>query len=192
MFTFVMQRDGLAFPEALRLLAGKAGVEIDERTRRDDARRARLRTVLETGIAFYHAVLTASKPGEPALAYLRGRGFTDETIEAHQLGWAPDGWDSMARRLIDKRDVRPEEHVEVGLASPRQGGGGPGRPPVFDRFRARVLIPIRDQNGHAVGLGGRILTAVGADGRDTGPKYLNTAATPLFDNSRTLYLVDKA
>jgi DNA primase len=191
-FSFVMERDGIAFPEALRQLAAKAGVELDERSRRDDAHRARLRTVLETAIAFYHAVLTASKSGEPALAYLRGRGFTDETIEAQQLGWAPEGWDSMARRLIEKRDIRPEELIEVGLASPRQGGGGPGRPPVFDRFRARVIFPIRDQNGHAVGLGGRILGAEGEGGRDTGPKYLNSAATPLFDKSRTLYLIDKA
>ena len=79
-FSFVMQRDGLTFPEALRQLATKAGVEIDERTKRDDARRARLRQVLDTTIAFYHAVLTGSKGGEPALTYLHDRGFTDDTI----------------------------------------------------------------------------------------------------------------
>src|SRR5215204_5363318 len=103
-FSFVMQRDGLTFPEALRQLAAKAGVEIDERTKREDARRARLRQVLDTTIAFYHAVLTGTKTGEPALAYLKGRGFTDETISTHQLGWAPAGWDVMARQLQAKRD----------------------------------------------------------------------------------------
>jgi DNA primase len=179
-FSFVMERDGLSFPEALRMLAAKAGVEIDERTKREDARRARLRGVLDAAIAFYHAVLTNTKVGELALAYLRGRGFTDDTIEAHQLGWAPAGWDVMARRLQAKRGIDPNDLVEVGLASPSQRGRG-----VIDKFRARVVFPIRDQNGHAVGLGGRLLEG-------EGPKYLNSPATSLFDKSRTLYLIDKA
>jgi DNA primase len=179
-FSFVMQRDGLSFPEALRLLAGKAGVEIDERTKREDARRARLRQVLDTTIAFYHAVLTGSKAGGSALEYLHARGFTDATIETFQLGWAPAGWDVMARQLQAKRDIRAEELVEVGLASPSQRGRG-----VIDKFRARVIFPIRDQNGHATGLGGRLLEG-------EGPKYLNSPATPLFDKSRSLYLIDKA
>ena len=179
-FSFVMQRDGSTFPEALRTLAARAGVEIDERTKREDARRARLRQVLETAVAFYHAVLTGSKAGEGALAYLKGRGFADATIESHQLGWAPAGWDQMARQLQAKRDIRPEELVEVGLASPSNRGHG-----VIDKFRARVLFPIRDASGHAVGLGGRLLEG-------EGPKYLNSPTTPLFDKSRTLYLIDKA
>jgi len=180
-FSFVMQRDTATFPEALKTLAAKAGVEIDERSRHEDAHRARLRSVLESAVAFYHAVLTASAAGKPALEYLRGRGFTDETITAFQLGWAPGGWDQMTRALGSKRDVRPEELVEVGLAAPRQSGRGG----VYDKFRARVIFPIRDQNGHAVGLGGRLLEG-------EGPKYLNSPATPLFDKSRTLYLIDKA
>ncbi len=180
-FSFVMQRDGVTFPEALRTLAQRAGVEIDERTQREDAHKARLRTVLDSAIAFYHAVLTASNAGKPALEYLHGRGFSDATIETYQLGWAPGGWDQMTRTLATKRDVRPEELVEVGLASPRQSGRGG----VYDKFRARVLFPIRDQNGHAVGLGGRLLEG-------EGPKYLNSPATPLFDKSRTLYPIDKA
>ena len=176
-----MQRDSVTFPEALRILATRAGVEIDERTKREDAHRARLRQVLDHAIAFYHAVLTHSKSGEAALEYLHARGFTDATIADHQLGWAPGGWDQMTRALANKRDVHPDELVEVGLASPRQSGRGG----VYDRFRSRVLFPIRDQNGHAVGLGGRLLEG-------DGPKYLNSPATPLFDKSRTLYLIDKA
>jgi len=179
-FSFVMQRDSATFPEALRTLAARAGVEIDERTKREDARRARLRQVLDTAIAFYHAVLTGSRAGAPALAYLHGRGFTDATISTYQLGWAPAGWDVMARQLQAKRDIRGEELVEVGLASPSQRGRG-----VIDKFRARVIFPIRDQNGNAVGLGGRLLEG-------EGPKYLNSPATPLFDKSRTLYLIDRA
>jgi DNA primase len=179
-FSFVMERDSLTFPEALRSLAAKAGVEIDERTKREDARRKRLRDVLDAAIAFYHAVLTNSKAGATALDYLRGRGFTDATIETYQLGWAPAGWDHMSRQLQAKRGIRPEELIEVGLASPSQRGRGP-----IDKFRARVLFPIRDANGNAVGLGGRLLEG-------EGPKYLNSPATPLFDKSRTLYLIDRA
>ena len=186
-FTFVMERDTVGFPEALKSLAARAGVELDERTKQEDARNARLRTVLEGAIAFYHAVLTKSPTGEKALAYLRGRGFTDTTIEKHQLGWAPGGWDQLVRQLASKRQVSPQELLDVGLASPRQRGGG-----VYDRFRERVIFPIRDANGHPVGLGGRILGKEGEDGVDRGPKYLNSPATSLFDKSRTLYLIDRA
>ena len=189
-FSFVMKRDGLGFPDALRTLAAKAGVEIDERTKHEDMHRARLREVLETAIAFYHQVLTSTTLGQPALDYLRGRGFSDATIETFQLGWAPGGWDAMSRRLVEKRGIKPDELVEAGLASPaRSASRGVG---VIDKFRGRVLFPIRDQNGAATGMGGRILGAEGEGGRDTGPKYLNSPGTPLFDKSRSLYLIDKA
>src|SRR5258707_1421477 len=191
-----MQRDSVPFPGALGILANKAGVEIDERTKGEDAHRARLREVMESAISFYHQVLTTTNLGKPALDYLHDRGFTDQTIETFQLGWAPEGWDTLSRRLVEKRQFKAEELVEVGLASPgRSQSRGVG---VIDKFRGRVIFPIRDQNGSPVGFGGRILGAegstVGADGRtrETGPKYLNTAATPLFDKSRTLYLIDKA
>jgi DNA primase len=187
-FSFVMKRDGLSFPEALKVLATKAGVELDERTTREDARRARLREVLESAIAFYHAVLTGSKTGQVALDYLRGRGFSDETIQKHQLGYAPGGWDTLARQLAAKRQIRADDLVEVGLAQPRQSSRGG----VYDRFRERVIFPIRDMNGGPVGLGGRVLAVAADDDRDHGPKYLNSPATPLFDKSRTLYLIDRA
>jgi DNA primase len=185
-FSFVMQRDSVTFPEALKTLAAKAGVELDERSSREDARKARLREVLDSAIAWYHSVLTAHVSGAPALDYLHGRGFTDETIATFQLGWAPAGWDAMSRQLIAKRGVDPNAMAEVGLTQARTSGRG-----AYDRFRERIIFPIRDANGHAVGLGGRYLIAEG-DTRDHGPKYLNSPATPLFDKSRTLYLVDRA
>jgi DNA primase len=207
-FSFVMKRDGLSFPEALKVLATKAGVELDERTTREDARKARLRSVLESAIGFYHAVLIGSRAGQPALDYLRGRGFTDATIATYQLGYAPGGWDTLGRTLASKRQVRTDELVEVGLAQPRQSGRGGA----YDRFRERVIFPIRDANGAPVGLGGRIVpqreaestaptsgdrqpddpTRLPGGGRSDGPKYLNSPATPLFDKSRTLYLIDRA
>jgi len=185
-FSFVMQRDGVPFPEALKTLAGKAGVELDERSRAQDARKAHLREVLETAIAFYHTVLTAHRSGRPALDYLHGRGFSDETIEKFQLGWAPAGWDTMSRTLQARRGIDPRDLAEVGLTTSRPTGRG-----AYDRFRERIIFPIRDASGNAVGLGGRYLVAEG-DTADHGPKYLNSPATPLFDKSRTLYLIDRA
>ncbi len=190
LFSFVMKRDGLSFPEALKRLAARAGVELDERTTREDARRARLREVLETAIAFYHTVLTGHRSGRPALDYLRGRGFTDATIERFQLGWAPPGWDDMSRLLRARRGIEPGELAEAGLTTARSSGRG-----AYDRFRSRVIFPIRDGSGGPIGLGGRLLPRAEAGGEpeaDRGPKYLNSPATPLFDKSRTLYLLDRA
>jgi DNA primase len=185
-FSFVMQRDGVGFPEALRTLAARAGVELDEHTRRDDAKRARLHEALEAAIAFYHSVLTGHRLGLPALEYLRRRGFTDETITKYQLGWAPGGWDTMSSNVQRRRNVTPDQLADAGLTTPRQSGRG-----AYDRFRERIIFPIRDAGGAATGLGGRYLVAEG-DTRDHGPKYLNSPATLLFDKSRTLYLIDRA
>ena len=202
-FSFVMRRESLSFPEALKRLATRAGIEVDERTSREDARKARLREVLEQAIAFYHVVLTQSKTGAPALEYLHGRGFTDATIERFQLGWAPGGWDQMIKMLQSRRNVAVAELAEVGLTSQRQGGRG-----AYDKFRSRVIFPIRDASGNAVGIGGRILptpkaaaspadaapdAAPDAGAHDgSAPKYLNSPATSLFDKSRTLYLIERA
>jgi DNA primase len=184
-FSFVMKRDSLSFPEALKRLAARAGIEIDERTSREDAHKARLREVLENAIAFYHAVLTQSKTGAPALEYLHGRGFTDETIGKFQLGWAPEGWDQMTKMLQARRNVTLPELAEVGLTSARPNGRGS-----YDKFRARVIFPIRDAAGSAVGIGGRVLPGDSHD--ENAPKYLNSPATALFDKSRTLYLIERA
>ena len=185
-FNFVMERDGLDFPTALRQLAGRAGVELSERTTREDAERKRLREALEAAIAFYHQVLTSHAAGQPALDYLRKRGFKDSTIETFQLGFAPDSWDALSRALTERRHLNEEDLEGAGLATRR-----PNRRGVYDRFRARIIFPIRDASGNATGLGGRILGSP-TNGRDTGPKYLNSPATPLFDKGRTLYLIDRA
>src|SRR5664280_3702234 len=140
-----MQRDSVTFPEALKTLAAKAGVELDERSSREDARKAGLRDVLESAIAWYHSVLTAHVSGAPALDYLRGRGFTDATIETFQLGWAPAGWAAMSRQLIAKRGTDPNAMAEVGLTQARNSGRG-----AYDRFRERIIFPIRDANGHCL------------------------------------------
>jgi DNA primase len=179
-----MERDGVDFATAMRSLAGRAGVEMSERTTREDAQRKRLRDALEAAIAFYHVVLTEHPAGAPARDYLHGRGFTDETITTFALGWAPDAWDALTSTLMRKRQLSEADLEAAGLVSRRRSGSG-----VYDRFRGRVIFPIRDASGGATGLAGRIL---GPQTSESGPKYLNSPQTLLFDKGRTLYLIDRA
>jgi DNA primase len=178
-FTFVMRRDGLDFREALERLAEKAGVELSERTAREDRERKRLRDALESAIAWYREVLLQANLAEHARAYLDERGLAVETLERFTIGYAPNTWDALVKRLVGKGYTNAEL-IGAGLASQSNRGG------VIDKFRGRIIIPIRDASGRAVGLGGRIMP--GADG----PKYLNSPATRLFDKSRTLYGIDLA
>ncbi|MGH2462921.1 MAG: DNA primase [Candidatus Limnocylindria bacterium] len=178
-FTFVMKRDGLEFREALNRLAERAGVEVSARGAREDRHRKRLRDALEAAIAWYREVLRQARQAEPARRYLAERGFTEETLDQFAIGFAPDSWDALVKRLA-ARGFSSEEMIAAGLAS----AGQRGRP--VDRFRRRIIVPIRDAAGKAVGLGARAMP----DGE--GPKYLNSPATPLFDKSKTLYGIDRA
>ncbi len=178
-FTFLMRRDGIDFREALSRLAEKAGVELSAQTAKDDRHRRRLREALEAAIAWYREVLLQTPQAEAARAYLAERGLAEATLERFAVGYAPTTWDALTRRLIG-RGFNNEELIAAGLASPSNRGG------VIDKFRGRIIIPIRDASGRAVGLGGRIMP--GAEG----PKYLNSPAGPLFDKSRTLYGLDQA
>ncbi len=178
-FTFLMRRDGLDFREALSRLAEKAGVELSERSAGEDRRRRRLREALEGAIAWYREVLLQAHQAERARAYLEERALSADTLERFAIGYAPNTWEALTRRLIG-RGFNNDELIGAGLASPSNRGG------VIDKFRGRIIIPIRDASGRAVGLGGRILP--GAEG----PKYLNSPAGPLFDKSRTLYGIDLA
>jgi DNA primase len=178
-FTFLMRRDGIDFREALSRLAEKAGVELSAQTAKEDRHRRRLREALEAANAWYREVLLQAPQAERARAYLDERGLIAETLERFGIGYAPTSWDALTRRLIG-RGFTNDELIAAGLASPSSRGG------VIDKFRGRIIIPIRDASGRPVGLGGRIMP--GAEG----PKYLNSPAGPLFDKSRTLYGLDLA
>ena len=145
-FSFVMKRDGLTFPEALKVLAAKAGVELDERTTREDARKKRLRDVLESAIAFYHAVLTGSKTGAagarlPPRPRLHRRDDREvpARLRARRLGHARPA----ARREAQRPAPRSSSRSGSPSRASRARGG------VYDRFRERVIFPIRDANGVA-------------------------------------------
>jgi DNA primase len=178
-FTFLMRRDGLEFREALERLAEKAGVELSERSAREDRRKKRLREALEAAIGWYREVLLQAHQAEKARAYLAERGFAEETLDRFGIGYALNTWEALTKRLRAK-GFTDAELTDAGLASPSSRGG------VYDRFRGRIIIPIRDVSGRPIGLGGRIMP--GAEG----PKYLNSPATALFDKSRTLYGIDLA
>ena len=178
-FTFLMRRDGLDFREALVRLAERAGVELTDRSAREDRQRSRLREALEAAFAWYREVLLQAHQAERARAYLAERGLSDETLDRFGIGYAPNTWEALSKRL-HARGFTDTELIGAGLASSSNRGG------VYDRFRGRIIIPIRDASGRPVGIGGRIMP--GAEG----PKYLNSPATPLFDKSRTLYAIDLA
>ena len=159
-FSFVMKRDGVEFREALRALGERAGVEVSRRNPSEDRRRARLREALEAAFGFYREVLLHARAGERAATYLEDRGFTGETLERFGIGYAPEEWQALTRRLSARRFTH-DELLSAGLAT-RSSTGSP-----YDRFRGRVIFPIRDHAGGAIGMGGRILPG------GEGPKYLN-------------------
>ena len=174
--TFAMETDGLSFPEAIERLAGQAGLEVPQSSPQERERakvRSTLYDVVEQVCAWYEEQL--SQPGgRDAYDYLRGRGFTDETIGTFRLGFAPDGRGRLLQAM-EARGVRQDQLVEAGLIKMPEGGGNPR-----DYFFNRVIFPINDSRGRVIAFGGRIL----GDGQ---PKYLNSPETPLFHKGRSLY-----
>lgn len=181
-FSFVMKKEGWDFPEALRYLAERAGVEITPQSPEQEAQdeaHDRLRELLEAAATFFRHNLTQSEAGKPALEYLRSRGITDASLETFGVGFALDSWDAATRHLVE-RGYQEQEQVEAGIASERDSGG------VFDRFRGRIVFPIRDARGRMAGFGARTMDPEGV------PKYLNSPQNVLFDKGRLLYGLDQA
>ena len=180
-FTFVMKREGWDFRQALERLAERAGVPLEARKPEDTAQREayqRLYDLMEEAVAFYrHHLHTPA--GQRALDYLHKRGLTDETIETFGLGYAPNGWEA-ARKYFTGKGYTDDDLLAAGLLTQRDDGR------IYDRFRHRVMFPIRDARGRAVGFGARTLDPDGI------PKYLNSPQTDIFDKSRLLYGLDKA
>ncbi len=180
LFTFAQKLHGWDFKEALRELAHEAGVQLRAQTPEQKSRSDRLehlRGILASAAEFYEQELHRSA-GTAALVYLREeRGLRSETIGRFQLGFAPESWDFMLRGLRDLGHS-DDDIVEVGLAARSENGR------VYDRFRNRLMFPIRDERGRAVGFGGRAL------GTEDAAKYINSPQTPVFDKSGLLYGLD--
>jgi DNA primase len=179
-FKFVMKREGIDFKEAMQKLALRAGVEIKEYTRETPEQKEayeNLRKILEDAIIYYRTHLFNNKN---IFDYLKDkRGLTESTIETFGLGYAPAGYDNFLKHFLNK-GYTEQDLVNSGMLSEREDGK------VFDRFRNRIMIPIRDEQGRMTGFGARIVDP------DDIPKFLNSPETPLFSKGRLLYGLDRA
>lgn len=181
-FKFVMKKENWDFKEALRYLAERAGVTLEAyhaQAPEEKEAHERLRRLLEESVTFYRHHLS-TPAGKFALDYIHEkRHLTDATIETFGLGYAPQGWDNAFKHFTEK-GYSEQELLEAGLVSRRESGG------IIDRFRNRLMIPIRDENGKMTGFGARIL-----DPNDV-PKFMNSPETAVFIKSRLLYGLDRA
>jgi len=180
-FSFIMKKENLDFGEALRLLADKAGVPLEERRPEQaekESRLDKLRDLNAVTASFFNHHFVASSQAGAARDYVESRGLNDDTIERFEIGYALDEWDALLGYL-KKKGYSEEVILEAGLIIERESGG------YYDRFRNRLVIPIRDRRGRVIGFGARALD-------DSLPKYLNSPQTPLFDKSSVLFGLDKA
>jgi DNA primase len=181
-FSFLMKKENMDFPEALRLLADRAGVELEAFSgaqAENKETRDRLRGLMTDAAHFFHQRLISSADAEFAREYARGRGLVWETLEKFEIGYAPDSWDATSHTLINL-GYTEQELIDTGMVILRDEGG------TYDRFRNRFIIPIRDLKGQVVGFGARGLSP------DATPKYLNSPQSVLFDKSHLLFALDQA
>ena len=180
--SFLRETENLGFLEAVERLAGIAGMTMPARDPASAARSAAqtgLVDAMEAAVQFYRLQLNTGRAAE-ARAYLDRRGLAPATRERFEIGYAPDGRTALIEHLTAKGFELPRM-IEAGLVGRPEGGGTP-----YDRFRGRIMFPIRDARGRAIAFGARALS----DGQQ--PKYLNSPETPLFDKGRSLYNVGPA
>lgn len=181
-FTFVQKIEGIEFPEALKILADKAGVKIKKLSPENTSQKTKLFELNRLALEFFHKALLASKEGEIARNYLAGRNLTKETIKDFKLGYAPNSWDILSNFLI-KKGYNQNEILLAGLAVKNEKGQ------IYDRFRQRLMFPIPDHHGNAVGFTGRILDT---NNDKQGGKYINTPQTLVYNKSLIIYGLDQA
>ncbi len=171
MFTWVMKTQNVEFPEALEILAEQAGVEL---TRRgpvvSKSERAQQRTAMDDALQFFQEQLSKSGPGKE---YLERRGIDAESVKSWELGYAPDIGEALVQHL--KRKGHPMDECKALFLIDQRTDGS-----YYDKFRGRLIFPIRDERGDLVAFGGRLLG-------DGNPKYINSSDTPLYRKSRVLY-----
>lgn len=180
LFGFVKEIEGIDFPEALRILAQRAGIELEQYDSKAADERGRLLEINSLAQRFFAKQLFESDAGKKALEYLKDRGLKTETIGGWGLGFAPAKSDSLLK-FLDQSGYADREIRNAGLIISAHGK-------VFDRFQSRIIFPIHDINGRTVGFTGRIF---GADGGRFA-KYINTPQTPAYDKGSILYGLDKA
>jgi DNA primase len=185
-FRFVMDYEHVDFPSAVRRLAQRAGITLEEendpeeQSRRDQ--RSRLLELHKETAAWFHLQLLRSHEAEHARTYLRKRGLTKEIASEWQLGYAPGGWETL-RNWASSRGFTRDEMIQSGLLTTKEGDQTGG----YDRFRDRLMFPIRNDYGEVVAFSGRILSD-----SDRDAKYVNSPETPIFSKGRILFGLDKS
>ena len=183
-FDFLSEKEGLDFPDAVEALADRFGVDIerdaeDPAAEKERERRARLGTLLNRTAEFYAGFLWESPKAAKARKYLAERGLDEETLKVFGVGYAPSPWDQVLTRG-QRAGFTVEELLAAGLAQKGRKGGH------YDRFRSRVMFPVRDPRGRVQGFGARALSP------DSKPKYLNSPEGTLYRKGRTLFGIDQA
>jgi DNA primase len=188
-FGFVMEMEGIEFREALKILAEKAGVKLQNFNPKKAEEKNRTYEILETAAKFYEVQLWKGSGKEKILNYLRGRGLKDETIREFRLGYAPRGW-RHALFFLTKRGYKTEEIEKTGLLvkKEKESRNDQNNSNYYDRFRERIMFPISDYSGRVVGFSAR----VSPGGNEAQAKYINTPETEVYHKSNILYGVDKA
>ncbi|CAH1043592.1 DNA primase [Halomonas sp. TD01] len=176
---FLMEYDKLPFPDAVEQLASRLGVEVpregadDPRAQQREKKRKEGVNLLELAASFYRERLKMQE-GQGAQRYLQGRGLSQDVVSAYGIGYAPGGWEALKQHL-SARGIGESVQIEYGLLIHREDTGR-----TYDRFRDRVMFPIRDLRGRTIAFGGRVMG-------DEQPKYLNSPETPVFHKGRELY-----
>ena len=185
-FDFVMRREGLEFPQALAMLAERAGIELTPTRPGASTTSGPDKQALYRAMAWaeelFHRYLLDDPAAEPARRYLAERGIAHHSVQRFRIGFSPNQWKWLLERAAGTQ-FSPALLEQVGLVGTSQGGGR------YDRFKGRVLFPIHDERGRSIGTGGRILPEF-ADERAA--KYVNSPTTPLFSKSDNLYGLDLA
>ncbi|MBU0769583.1 MAG: DNA primase, partial [Proteobacteria bacterium] len=183
-FSFIMKRDGISFPEAARILSKQYGINVPVQTMSKDQKRVRserenLLAINRQAMDFYHNNLFSAPSGKQAMLYLKKRGISQETMEIFRLGYASEGWNNI-NNFFQKKKIPLDIVEKAGLIVKRENKDG-----FYDRFRNRIIFPIFNVNMHVIGFGGRVLT-------DDLPKYLNSPETPIYNKSSSLYGLHRA
>lgn len=174
-FTFIMEKEGLEFGEAIRILGKKAGVEIKPRHPQQWGRKNKLYEMNNLAAKYFHQAFLKSREAKIARDYFAQRQFNDQTIEEFFVGYSPHSWD-LTSTFLKKRGYSEEDIFSAGLSVRKDRGG------YYDRFRGRLMFPIKNIHGDVVGFGGRVLRT-----DDRGAKYLNTPETEIYHKSGVIY-----
>ncbi len=180
-FGFIQKMEGVDFPEALRILAQKAGVKLQPRNPKLESKKTKLFDINRLAAAYFNKVLQESSQAQVAREYLEKRNISQDTIDLFQLGFAVDDWEAL-NTFLKKKGFTEEQIFDAGLTIKKDRGMG-----YLDRFRGRLMFPLADVHGQVVGFSGRVLNP-----EEKSAKYVNTPQTVIYNKSAVLYALHRA